>query len=70
VPAPLIHVRQGDPVRVSFVNKTPLPPAKEFALVESEFYVRPGPNNTYLPDAEKVLDVKPDYVVFNGVADQ
>jgi nitrite reductase (NO-forming) len=137
VPAPVIHVRQGDEVRVSFVNKTPLahsvdfhaattpwnvwyqpvlsgktlnfsfiakypgvfmfhcgtppafmhissgmygavvvdpktplPPAKEFVLVQSEFYVRPGPNNTYQPDAQKVLDVKPDYVVFNGVADQ
>jgi nitrite reductase (NO-forming) len=137
VPAPLIHVRQGDEVRVSFVNKTPLahsvdfhaattpwnvwyqpvlpgktlnfsfiakdpgvfmfhcgtppafmhissgmygaivvdpktplPPAKEFGLVESEFYVKQGPNNTYQPDAQKVLDVKPDYVVFNGVADQ
>ncbi|HEV2281832.1 MAG TPA: multicopper oxidase domain-containing protein [bacterium] len=137
VPAPLIHVRQGDEVRVAFVNKTPmahsvdfhaattpwnvwyqpvapgktlnfsfvakdpgvfmfhcgtppafmhissgmygavivdpktpLPPAKEFALIESEFYVRPGPNNTYQPDAQKVLDVKPDYVVFNGIADQ
>jgi len=137
VPAPLIHVRQGDEVHVSFVNKTetghsvdfhaattpwnvwyqpvgpgktlnfsfmaehpgvfmfhcgtppafmhissgmygamvvdpktPLPPAKEFVLVESEFYVRQGPNNTYQPDAQKVLDVKPDYVVFNGIADQ
>lgn len=138
VPAPLIHVREGDEVRVTFVNKTPmshsvdfhaattpwniwyqpvppgktetfsftaknpgvfmfhcgtppafmhissgmygaiivdpkttpLPPAKEFGLVESEFYLRQGPNNTYTPDAQKVLDVKPDYVVFNGVADQ
>jgi nitrite reductase (NO-forming) len=137
VPAPVIHVRQGDEVQVSFVNKTPmahsidfhaattpwnvwyqpvapgktlkfsfvakdpgvfmfhcgtppafmhissgmygaiivdpatpLPPAREFALVESEFYVRQGPNNISQPDAQKVLDVKPDYVVFNGVADQ
>jgi len=137
VPAPFIHVRQGDEVRVSFVNKTalahsmdfhaattpwnvwyqpvapgktlnfsfvannpgvfmfhcgtppafmhissgmygaivvdpktPLPPAKEFVLVESEFYVRQGANNTYQPDVQKVLDVKPDYVVFNGIADQ
>jgi nitrite reductase (NO-forming) len=137
VPAPLIHVRQGDEVHVTFQNKTPLahsidfhaattpwnvwyqpvaagksltfsfvakypgvfmfhcgtppafmhissgmygavvvdpatpmPPAKEFALVESEFYVHQGANNTYQPDVQKVLDVKPDYVVFNGVADQ
>jgi nitrite reductase (NO-forming) len=137
VPAPLIHVRQGDEVKVAFVNKTPIahsvdfhaattpwnvwyqpvapgktlnfsfvakdpgvfmfhcgtppafmhissgmygaiivdpatpmPPAKEFGLIESEFYVRQGANNTYQPDAQKVLDVKPDYVVFNGIADQ
>ncbi len=137
VPAPVVHVRQGDEVQVSFVNKTatahsidfhaattpwnvwyqpvapgktltfsfvakdpgvfmfhcgtppafmhissgmygaiivdpatPLPPAREFVLVESEFYVREGANNTYQPDAQKVIDVKPDYVVFNGVANQ
>ncbi len=137
VPGPIFHVRQGDEVRVTFVNKTPmqhsvdfhaattpwnvwyqpvnpgksisfsfvprypgvfmyhcgtppafmhissgmygaiivdpatpLPPAKEFVLVESEFYVHAGPNNTYQPDAQKVLDVRPDYVVFNGAADQ
>jgi nitrite reductase (NO-forming) len=137
VPGPLFHVRQGDEVRVTFVNKTPmahsvdfhaattpwnvwyqpvapgkslsfsfvakypgvfmyhcgtppafmhissgmygavivdpatpLPPAREFALVESEFYVRQGNNDMYQPDVQKVLDVRPDYVVFNGIADQ
>jgi nitrite reductase (NO-forming) len=134
-PGPIVHVRQGDEVRVMFVNKTPvahsidfhaattpwwhqpmapgkslsftfvanypgvfmyhcgtlpavmhissgmygaiivdpatpLPPAKEFALVESEFYVRPGSSGLYQLDAQKVLDVRPDYVVFNGIADQ
>ncbi|HTD48146.1 MAG TPA: multicopper oxidase domain-containing protein [bacterium] len=137
VPAPIVHVRQGDEVRVTFQNKTPLahsidfhaattpwnvwyqpvlpgkslsfsfvanypgvfmfhcgtppafmhissgmygavvvdpatplPPAKEFTLVESEFYISQGANGAYQPDVQKVLDVKPDYVVFNGVADQ
>lgn len=137
IPGPIIHVRQGDEVRVTFVNKMPqqhsmdfhaattpwnvwyqpvdpgksitfsftakypgafmyhcgtppafmhissgmygaiivdpvkpLPPAKEFVLVESEFYVTAGANNTYQADAQKVLDVRPDYVVFNGVANQ
>ena len=137
IPGPIIHVRQGDEVRVTFVNKMPqqhsmdfhaattpwnvwyqpvdpgksitftfvpkypgafmyhcgtppafmhissgmygaiivdpikpLPPAKEFVLVQSEFYVAAGPNNTYQPDAQKVLDVRPDYVVFNGAANQ
>jgi len=137
IPGPVLHVRQGDEVRVTFVNKMPqqhsmdfhaattpwnvwyqpvnpgksitftftpkypgafmyhcgtppafmhissgmygaiivdpvkpLPPAKEFVLVESEFYVTAGANNAYQPDAQKVLDVRPDYVVFNGVANQ
>ncbi len=137
VPGPMFHVRQGDEVRVTFVNKTPmahsvdfhaattpwnvwyqpvapgksmtfsftardpgvfmyhcgtppafmhigsgmygaiivdpatpLPPAREFALVESEFYVRPAANNTFLVDPQKVLDVRPDYVVWNGFANQ
>ncbi len=137
VPAPVIHVRQGDSVRVTFVNKgaaahsidfhaattpwnvwyqpvapgksltfsfvashpgvfmyhcgtppafmhissgmygmiivdpaTPLPPAREFGLVESEFYTRPGAKGLYQVDAQKVLDVRPDYVVFNGIANQ
>jgi nitrite reductase (NO-forming) len=137
IPGPILHVRQGDEVRVTFVNKMPeqhsmdfhaatipwnawyqpvdpgksitftfmakypgafmyhcgtppafmhissgmygaiivdpakpLPPAKEFVLVQSEFYVTAGPNDTYQPDAQKVLDVRPDYVVFNGVANQ
>jgi len=137
IPGPILHVRQGDEVRVTFVNKMPqqhsmdfhaattpwnvwyqpvnpgksitftfmakypgafmyhcgtppafmhissgmygaiivdpvkpLPPAKEFVLVESEFYVTAGANNLYQPDAQKVLDVRPDYVVFNGAANQ
>jgi len=137
IPGPIIHVRQGDEVQVTFVNKTPiqhsmdfhaattpwnvwyqpvnpgkslkfsfvakypgafmyhcgtppafmhissgmygiivvdpvtpLPPAKEFALVESEFYVTASASDTYQPDAQKVLDVRPDYVVFNGIANQ
>src|SRR5579871_121133 len=137
IPGPIIHVRQGDEVQVTFVNKTPiqhsmdfhaattpwnvwyqpvnpgkslkfsfvakypgafmyhcgtppafmhissgmygiivvdpvtpLPPAKEFALVESEFYVTASASDTYQPDAQKVLDVHPDYVVFNGIANQ
>lgn len=69
-PPAFMHISSGMYGAIVVDPKTPLPPAKEFGLVESEFYVRQGPNNTYLPDAQKVLDVKPDYVVWNGVADQ
>lgn len=69
-PPAFMHISSGMYGAIVVDPKTPLPPAKEFGLIESEFYVKPGPNNTYLPDALKVLDVKPDYVVWNGVADQ
>jgi len=69
-PPAFMHVSSGMYGMIVVDPTTPLPPAKEFAIVESEFYVTAGANNTYQPDAQKVLDVHPDYVVFNGVADQ
>jgi nitrite reductase (NO-forming) len=69
-PPAFMHISSGMYGAVIVDPATPMPPAKEFALVESEFYVHQGANNTYQPDVQKVLDVKPDYVVFNGVADQ
>jgi len=69
-PPAFMHISSGMYGAVVVDPATPLPPAKEFALVESEFYVHQGANNTYQPDVQKVLDVKPDYVVFNGMADQ
>ena len=69
-PPAFMHISSGMYGAVIVDPTTPLPPAKEFALVESEFYVHQSANNTYQPDVQKVLDVKPDYVVFNGVADQ
>lgn len=69
-PPAFMHISSGMYGAIIVDPTTPLPPAKEFALVESEFYVHQGANNTYQPDVQKVLDVKPDYVVFNGVADQ
>ncbi len=69
-PPAFMHISSGMYGAIIVDPATPLPPAREFALVESEFYTRPGNNNIYQSDAQKVLDVKPDYVVFNGVADQ
>lgn len=69
-PPAFMHISSGMYGAIIIDPATPLPPAKEFALVESEFYTRPGSNNLYQPDAQKVLEVRPDYVVFNGIADQ
>ncbi len=50
----------------------PRPRAREFVIVQSEFYLTPG-DTTHRPrslDWPKVLDQAPDYVVFNGRAAQ
>lgn len=43
------------------------PPAREYALVQSEFYFA---GQDMAGDPTKMLDVDPDWVVFNGYADQ
>jgi nitrite reductase (NO-forming) len=46
------------------------PAASEFVLVQSEFYLgRPqGPDSVRALDWDKVLNLSPDYVAFNGVS--
>lgn len=50
----------------------PLPPARELVLVQSEFYLGPpsGADSLRHLDWAQLLDLSPDYVVFNGVAGQ
>lgn len=69
-PPVFMHIANGMYGAIIVDPATPLPPAREFALVESEFYMRSGNDTPHQIDVQKVLDVKPDYVVFNGIADQ
>jgi len=48
---------------------TPRPRAREFVLVQSEFYLGApaGPDSVRSMAWDKVLNASPDYVVFNGV---
>ena len=48
---------------------TPRPPAREFVLVQSEYYLAPTHDSTAPRslDWQRMLDLSPDYVVFNGV---
>lgn len=50
----------------------PLPKAREFAFVQSEFYLTPKPaaDGTRSLEWEKLLSLAPDHVVFNGRAGQ
>jgi nitrite reductase (NO-forming) len=54
-----------DPVR-------PLPAAREFVIVQSEFYMLPpaGTDSVRRLDWDRMLSLSPDHVVFNGVAGQ
>lgn len=45
-------------------------PAQEFVLVQSEFYTAQLPDGTYTVDNTKLMNGTPDYVVFNGYANQ
>lgn len=49
---------------------TPRPPAQEYVLVQSEFYMgaSQGADSARSMDWNKVLNASPDYVVFNGAA--
>ena len=51
---------------------TPRPAAREFVLVQSEFYLtpRPDPQGIYSIDWNRMLGLAPDHVVFNGRASQ
>ncbi|HEU0003464.1 MAG TPA: multicopper oxidase domain-containing protein [Ktedonobacteraceae bacterium] len=45
-------------------------PAQEYVLVQSEFYTSQQADGTYLIDNAKLTAGNPDYVVFNGYANQ
>jgi nitrite reductase (NO-forming) len=45
-------------------------PAQEYVLVQSEFYTTQLPDGTYSVDPNKLTSGIPDYVVFNGYANQ
>jgi nitrite reductase (NO-forming) len=50
----------------------PRPPAREYVLVQSEFYLspKPGQGGAHTLDWERLLGLGPDHVVFNGRANQ
>ncbi|MBE3559458.1 MAG: multicopper oxidase domain-containing protein [Ktedonobacteraceae bacterium] len=45
-------------------------PAQEYVLVQSEFYTNKLPDDSYSVDPNKLTSGIPDYVMFNGYADQ
>lgn len=62
----LMHIGSGMYGAIIVDPATPLSPAKEFVLVQSEFYLAPARNGVRACDYERMLATMPDYVAFNG----
>ncbi len=70
VPPVLQHIANGMYGAI-IVEPDNLPKEREFVLVSSEFYPGAKPiDGVYEGDLDRMLAVDPEYVVFNGVADQ
>ena len=66
----LLHIGSGMYGAIIVDPPSPLPPAREFVLVQSEFYVgKDGAGNPAL-DYQRMLSTMPDFVTFNGIAGQ
>lgn len=65
-PLVIAHMASGMYGAVVVDPATPLPAAREYAIVQSEFYV--GKDGKV--DVEKALKGQPDYTTFNGYANQ
>jgi len=66
----LMHIGSGMHGALIVSPREGLPPAKEFVLVESEFYLGEATNAVRPFDYNKMLSTLPDYVAFNGRPNQ
>jgi nitrite reductase (NO-forming) len=67
-----MHIANGMYGALVVDPATPLPKAREFLFVQSEFYMTPKPSadGTYGLQWDKLLSLAPDHVVFNGRVNQ
>lgn len=67
----LMHIGSGMCGAIVVAPRESMPPAKEFVLVQNEFYLAaPGPNGARASDYQKMLNTLPDLVTFNGRPNQ
>jgi nitrite reductase (NO-forming) len=69
-PPVLHHIANGMYGAIVVSSPDLKPVSKEYVLLQSEFYVTKGADGLYHTDSKKALAVQPDYVVFNGYANQ
>ena len=66
----LMHIGSGMYGAIIVSPREPLPAAKEFVLVQSEFYLAEAAGGLRAFDYQKMLSTLPDFVVFNGRTNQ
>lgn len=66
----LMHIGSGMYGAIIVSPREPLPPAKEFVLVQSEFYLTAAVGGVRAFDYTKMLSTLPDFVCFNGRPNQ
>ena len=66
----LMHIGSGMYGALIVSPREPLPPAKEFVLVQSEYYLEEPQNGIRAFDYSKMLGTMPDFVTFNGRPNQ
>lgn len=66
----LMHIGAGMYGAIIVSPREPLPPAKEFVLVQSEFYLGEPRDGVRPFDYGKMLTTLPDFVAFNGRPNQ
>jgi len=62
----LMHIGSGMFGAIIVSPREPLPPAKEFVLVQNEYYLADAANGVRASDYQKMLNMLPDVVAFNG----
>jgi len=62
----LMHIGSGMFGAIIVSPREPLPPAREFVLIQNEFYLADAANGTRASSFQKMLNELPDLVAFNG----
>jgi nitrite reductase (NO-forming) len=69
--APMLHhIANGMYGAIVVDPETPLEPARDYVLVQSEFYAGAGEGGAWEGSMEKMMAAQPDLLAFNGVAFQ
>ncbi len=66
----LAHIANGMYGAIIVEPAEGLPAAKEYVLVQSEFFAKKGSDGVFQYDGAGAVESQPDYVVFNGYANQ